>query len=187
MHDVKNVLLALNQRPMVIYPAYRQLVGGNWAAAALLAQLLYWWQVSGGERFYKTDAEIAAELGMTEKELRTAKAKLKELPFLTITREGMPAKTYYAFNYEKLAEALSEAGAVRPNGQTSSAHSVQTSSAPTGGSSSAHSERTDLTEKTTEKTTESINSPPYPPSSSTGPTVRLAVQSHHVVHTKPQP
>ena len=108
--DVRSLMLALGERPLVIYPAYRRLVGGNWAAAAALAQLVYWWQAVGGRRYYKTDAELAAEVGLTVDEMRTVKRKLHELTFLTIKREGLPARTWYEFDAVAFANALADAG-----------------------------------------------------------------------------
>jgi len=107
-------MLALGERPLVIYPAYRRLVGGSWSAAAALAQIVYWWSAVGGRRYYKTDAELAAEVGLSAKEMETAKRHLRALPFLRITREGLPARTWYELDAEAFARALADAA--RPIG-----------------------------------------------------------------------
>jgi len=157
MSPVKQALMALNERPVVIYPAYRRLVGGSWAAAALLGQLLYWWRAVGGREFFKTDAELMEELELTEKQMRAAKERIRELPFISITRRGMPARTYYDIDHEKLMEALAKASS---RGQTRPAQKGGTRPAQKGASSSALFVRTN-TEKTTEKTTD-INTPTSP-------------------------
>lgn len=107
--DLRALMLALGERPLVIYPAYRRLVGGHWGAAAALAQIVYWWSAVGGRRFYKTDADLAAEVGLSADEMRTVKAKLREVPGLAITREGLPAKTWYELDAEAFASALADA------------------------------------------------------------------------------
>jgi len=163
---VKAMLMALNERPVVIYPAYRRLVGGSWVAAAVLGQLLYWWQAVGGREFFKTDQELMEELELTEKQMRAAKERIRELPFIRIERRGMPAKTYYDIDAEKLMEALAE---VASGGQTSSAQKGESRPAQKGGTSSALLVRTN-TEKTSEMTTDINLSTSTPGDVSNSPT-----------------
>ena len=50
------------------------------------------------------------ELGFTERELKTAKNALKKATFIIVTREGLPAKTYYEIDwgeYEKVLNYIS--------------------------------------------------------------------------------
>ncbi len=159
--DLRALMRAWGERPVVIYPAYRRLVGGSWAAAAMLAQIVYWWQAVGGRRFHKTDAELALELGMTLKEIETAKRHLRKIPGLLITREGMPARTYYDVDPEPLAGALSE---VAPPGEEGHAvpHERGTSFHRTVGTSFHRAHGTDQTEKTSESITTTPPTPPTP-------------------------
>ncbi len=100
---MKNILKLLNQRPIAYYPIYRQIAGST-TAGILLSQLMYWF--SKKDKFYKTDMEIREETLLTEKELKTAKSKLKKLSFIEITREGIPAKTYYQINWIEFERVL---------------------------------------------------------------------------------
>ncbi|MEA1916930.1 MAG: hypothetical protein U9N42_05295 [Campylobacterota bacterium] len=43
---------------------------------------------------------------LTEKELRNAKIKLKSLSFITITREGIPAQTFYKIDWDEYEKVL---------------------------------------------------------------------------------
>ena len=110
---MKNVLKILNQKPIAYYPVYRQITGST-TAGILLSQLMYWF--SKKDKFYKTDTEIREETFLTEKELKNAKSKLKKLSFITISREGIPAKTYYQIDWKELEKALNETG---PKGHNS--------------------------------------------------------------------
>jgi len=100
---MKNILKLLNQKPIAYYPIYRQITGST-TAGILLSQLMYWF--SKKDKFYKTDKEIREETLLTEKELKSAKSKLKKLSFIEITREGIPAKTYYQINWIEFERVL---------------------------------------------------------------------------------
>jgi len=93
---MNNILKILNQRPIAYYPIYREITGST-TAGILLSQLMYWF--SKKDKFHKVDQEIQEETLLTKKELENAKKKLKDLVFITITREGIPAKTYYEINW----------------------------------------------------------------------------------------
>jgi len=157
--DLRALVKAIGERPVVVYPAYRRLVGGSWGAAAMLAQIVYWWQVVGGRPFHKTDFEIATELGMTSKELETAKRHIRQVPGVRITREGMPARTHYDIDPEAFAAAISEA-ATNAEEAPAVSRDGETSFHRTGVTSFHHSHGTDQTEKTTESIT---TTPPTPP------------------------
>jgi len=106
-YEFKNLLLALNQRPIAYYPIYTQITG-SLTAGVFLSQIMYWSSAMNGEKFHKPDEEFAAEMGITDKEFKLAKAKLKQLEFLKITLEGIPAKTHYYVDYELYAAILSD-------------------------------------------------------------------------------
>ena len=112
---MKTTLKLLNQRPIAYYPIYRQVTGST-TAGILLSQLMYWF--SKKDKFYKTDEDIKNETLLTEKELKTAKNKVKKLSFIKVTREGIPAKTYYEINwgeYEKVLNEYEKAEKKEPN------------------------------------------------------------------------
>ena len=103
---MKDYLKILNQRPIAYYPIYR-IIGGSTTAGILLSQLMYWF--SKKDKIYKTDNEIMEETFLSEKELRNAKSKIKKLSFIEVTREGVPAKTYYKINWEEYEKVLRKA------------------------------------------------------------------------------
>lgn len=105
---MKELLKSLHQRPITFYPIYAKITGSV-SAGVVLSQLMYWFGVCEGDKFYKTDAEIQDETLLSEKQFRAVKEKLKELKFLTISREGLPAKTYYQINWEIYENELKKA------------------------------------------------------------------------------
>jgi len=105
----RTLLKHLNQRPIAYYPAYRRLTGST-TSAIVLSQLLYWFSVSEKDKIYKTDNDIIEETFLSPDELKTAKRNIKKLSFLTVTREGVPARTFYHINWDKFAEELLNLG-----------------------------------------------------------------------------
>jgi hypothetical protein len=99
----KELLKQLHERPIAYYPIYRKLTGST-TAGILLSQLMYWFSIQ--DRFYKTDKEIKEETLLTDKELRTAKKKIKEIDFIKVTVEGVPAKTYYEIDWDIYSDLL---------------------------------------------------------------------------------
>jgi len=166
------MLKALNQRPIAYYPIYRKITGST-TAGILLSQLMYWFAIK--DRFHKTDAEIMQETLLTEKELRNAKARIKKLDFVTVSREGLPAKTYYEIDWDRYEKTL---GSIRAdeaeNVRAASAERDDTDS-PKGTNSASPKGQSlndiSLTETTTEITTE--NTTPHTPQ---GGTVRRAAR-----------
>jgi len=97
------LLRKLNQRPIAFYPIYRQITG-SLDGGILLSQLMYWF--SKKDKIYKTDADLQDETNFTTYEIRKAKKQIKTMPFITITREGIPAKTFYEIHWDKYEEHL---------------------------------------------------------------------------------
>jgi hypothetical protein len=104
---MKEILINLNQRPIAVYPIYIKLTGSV-NAGLLLSQIMYWYSAVKGRKFYKSDAEIMEETMLSLNELRGAKSRLKELPFIIITLHGIPAKTHYDINVTLLINAINE-------------------------------------------------------------------------------
>ena len=109
---MKNLLIQLNQRPIAVYPIYIKITGSV-NAGLLLSQLMYWYGAMNGRIFYKTDAEIMEETCLSESELRTVKNKLKSMSFIEIKAKGVPAKTYYSINAEKLISEIHNISSVK--------------------------------------------------------------------------
>ncbi len=142
MGKIEKLFSELNDKPVVYHSVYARITGSV-TAGLLLSQIVYWNKVSGGE-FYKTDKEWQEELVMGERELRNAKKKLKELGFVKIKRKGVPAKTYYTLDINRLITVITssdeKAKPVRTKGPNKNGRKVRTS----------------ITENTTENTTENI-------------------------------
>ena len=100
---MRQILRELNQKPIAYYPVYRKITGST-TGGLLLSQLMYWFGKK--DKIFKTDKEIMDETLLTERELKTAKTIIKKLDFISVTREGLPAKTYYEIDWDKLAEIL---------------------------------------------------------------------------------
>lgn len=70
---------------------------GSVECGLILSQLLYW---KGKKNpFWKTNKELVAETHCSIKQVIKAKNILKKLPFFKITKKGIPAKTWYKFDY----------------------------------------------------------------------------------------
>lgn len=102
---IMKALAHLHQRPIAFYPCYAVLLESV-SAGVLLSQIMYWWSAVGARPFDKTDAELRAETMLNEWEFRKAKAKLKDLPFLSVKRKGVPPTTCYEVDQNLLFETL---------------------------------------------------------------------------------
>lgn len=109
---MRNILRQLHQKPIAYYPVYRQLTGST-TGGILLSQLMYWFAKK--DKIFKTDNEIMEETFLSEKELRNAKKLIKNLEFVTVSREGIPAKTYYKIDWTKFEKVLNK---ISPKGET---------------------------------------------------------------------
>jgi hypothetical protein len=58
------------------------------------------------KEFYKTDQEISEEMCMSLRDYKKVKAHLKKLDFMKITVRGIPGKTYYKIDINKLVNAI---------------------------------------------------------------------------------
>ena len=146
---MNDMLRELNQRPISYYPVYRRLAGST-TAGILLSQLMYWFSAAKKDKIFKTDAEIMQETLLSKKELENAKKAIRKLDFIKVTREGLPAKTYYQVNFELLEKAIK-------NGETSIHETGEQVSTNGGNCIPPKGETTNvlsLTENTTENTTE---------------------------------
>jgi len=147
---MRDLLRQLHQKPIAYYPIYRQITGST-TAGILLSQLMYWF--SKQDKIFKTDVDIMDETLLTEKELRNAKKLIKSLDFIEVTREGIPAKTYYKIKWDEYENCLKSnkkvqtrddqrANTVTPKGQNCTSPKGETNIVKS------------LTENTTENTTE---------------------------------
>jgi hypothetical protein len=147
--NLRGILMGYNQNPIAYYPIYRSVTGSTTAAIAL-SQLLFWHTAVKCRKFYKTDAEIREETRLTENEWRTAKKIIKGLDFVSIEVKGVPARTYYDFDYLLLAEAVGKAA----ESEIQSSYVESTKLGQLNPRNKDGGIHTTITENTTENTTE---------------------------------
>lgn len=102
---MKEVLMALNQQPIAVYPIYIDITGSV-TAGLLLSQIMYWNAKMKGKEFYKNDSEYMEETRLTQSEFKTAKKIVSGLSFLKIERKGAPYRTYYSVDHDELFVVL---------------------------------------------------------------------------------
>jgi hypothetical protein len=102
--EVKKLLEALSHRPIAYNPIFRY-IGGSTLSGIMLAQVLYWRNQMGHE-FYKTNDDFMFELHFSEYELKKAKKELAKSKVVTMVRRGVPAKTFYDIDFERLQKAV---------------------------------------------------------------------------------
>jgi hypothetical protein len=78
----------------------------NIAASLLINQLLYWWTITDGKEFYKTDEELYNELGINRQILHRARKILIKKNWIKVEKKGIPAKNYYIINTEKIEKDI---------------------------------------------------------------------------------
>ena len=99
MMSIKKLLDSIRKHPVaVVYPSYLKITKGDYQAAAVLAQVIYWHDRMG-KMFYKTDKDFAKDLLISIESFRRSKKKLRELGVIKITLKGTPRKTWYEVNY----------------------------------------------------------------------------------------
>jgi len=143
------------QKAIVIYPVYLDITG-DYATAAALSQVLYWHNVMNG-KFYKIDSDFEQELHLTPKQFRRVKTALKSLPFLKITVETNPAKTFYDVDYSAMTSAIKKLNPQK--GETRPAQKGETRPAQKGETRPAQKGQSLYTETTTEITKNYNNTP----------------------------
>ena len=106
VENIEKLLIeAFSDRPLAIILPIHLKLAGDYATAAALAQVFYWHKTMK-RAFYKTDADWCEELQYTPAQWETVKAKLKKLPFLSIVPKGIPAKTVYDVDYQKVGAEI---------------------------------------------------------------------------------
>lgn len=99
------ILRTLNQRPISYYPIYKD-VTKSLQGGILLSQLMYWF--SKKDKFFKTNEDIKNETHLTQHEMLSAKKAIRKLPFIKITREQIPAKTFYEIDWSQYEDFINQ-------------------------------------------------------------------------------
>lgn len=93
---------------LAYYPKLTKMFGGV-TASIFFSNILYWQPKSKSELgVYKTAEEITEEIGLSEKEQRTARKKLKELGVLSETYKRFEHKLYFSINENAFNELYDE-------------------------------------------------------------------------------
>ena len=96
--------LQLVDRPIAFQRSFVRL-GVGITGALLLSQIVYWQNRMEGQWFYKTQADLEEETGLTRYEQEGARKKLVSCGVLEEAKRGIPAKLYFRVNQVRL-EAL---------------------------------------------------------------------------------
>lgn len=97
---------------VAVYPAFRRVLGLSASAAQFLSQAVYWAERTSDGWFYKTESEWEEEIGLSAKEVRTARKNLAAIGLLNEVRKGVPAKMHFSVDTELLLDFLSGEKAV---------------------------------------------------------------------------
>ncbi|MEX7609752.1 hypothetical protein, partial [Enterobacter asburiae] len=97
--------LQLVDRPIAFQRSFVRL-GVGITGAWLLSQIVYWQNRMEGNWFYKTQADLEEETGLTRYEQEGARKKLVSCGVLEEAKRGIPAKLYFRVNQERLEELL---------------------------------------------------------------------------------
>lgn len=112
--------LQLVDRPIAFQRSFVRL-GVGITGALLLSQIVYWQNRMEGQWFYKTQAELEEETGLTRYEQEGARKKLVTCGVLEEAKRGIPAKLYFRVNQERLEELVvgenKQAGVGKTNNQ----------------------------------------------------------------------
>lgn len=105
MQSIEDILDAYSEKPIAYMPIYSR-VTGSVTAGVMLSQIVYWDRVMEHREFYKTDKEFSEELCMGYSEFRNAKKNLRSHNLISTKIKGIPAKTFYKLNREKLIHLI---------------------------------------------------------------------------------
>jgi hypothetical protein len=92
---------------VAVYPAFRRVLGLSASVAQFLSQAVYWTEKTNDGWFYKTELEWEEEIGLSNKEVRTARRCLAQIQLLAEVRKGVPAKMHFRIDTELLLGYLS--------------------------------------------------------------------------------
>lgn len=147
---------------VAVYPAFRRVLGLSASAAQFLSQAVYWTEKTNDGWFYKTESEWEAEIGLSLKEVRTARRCLADIKLLDEVRKGVPAKMHFRVDTDLLLDYLAGEKAIPvvpkehnkscPNGTTGSTQTAQLVLPK--GKDKCDRNGTTITETTQETTTE---------------------------------
>lgn len=102
-------------QPIAYYPQLAKPLGGV-TAAVLFGQLFYWQDKTDNPLgVYKTLDELMEETGLTERELRSAREKLRELGIVIETNKRLEHRLYFKVDFEAFDRLMAQYFANRQN------------------------------------------------------------------------
>ena len=99
------------ERVVAIYPALRSVVTPI-PDLIFVSQILFWARAVG-KPFYKTNIELSYETGLTKNEIMYIKKRLGHYSFIKISYKGVPRKTYYSVDWDRLKNDIEEANSIK--------------------------------------------------------------------------
>jgi len=114
----KNMIRSLlREKPILINKTLLKICNRSYAAAAFLAQAIYWEETMGRE-FYKTNEDWKEELCIGDDSFDTARRVAGR--FVKCERKGLPYKNYYRVCWDEIEAAINN---LYDNGEVKSVHS----------------------------------------------------------------
>ncbi len=89
------------KNPFVCTPKSFGKITKDHTCATLLGQL-YYWALTEGEWFDRTQTEIFDLTAISARQQNTAREKLQEMGFIEVERRGIPARLFYKINFESI-------------------------------------------------------------------------------------
>lgn len=102
---MREILKELNHPPIAVFPVYVDLAGDH-ATGTALSQIMFIHSTVQGDSFPLTNQELSDKCRFTEKQLKRVIRKLKTLSFITLSRQGVPAKNFYTIDCDKLIQEI---------------------------------------------------------------------------------
>lgn len=106
MNPQAKLLIELLDSPIAFNPTFARVAGNSLASGMLLSQLWYWAKAMGFSEFYKTNEELQNECFLSRRDFESARKTLTDLGIISFAKKGMPLKTYYTLNLDKLLELI---------------------------------------------------------------------------------
>lgn len=158
---------------VAVYPAFRRVLGLSASVSQFLSQAVYWTEKTNDGWFYKTESEWEEEIGLSNKEVRTARRCLSQIALLEEVRKGVPAKMHFRIDTDLLLGYLSgvtpipvlpkEHNKSCPNGTTSSTPTAELVVPKVADKCDPNGTTiTEITQKTTTQTTALVLAPASP-------------------------
>jgi hypothetical protein len=104
----------LARNPFYFYSEHARITDSV-TSGLLLSYLVYLDDTMDANELAKTDADLCEELCMGLYELKGAKKRLQELNLVTITRRGLPARSYYSINTSQIITLINNLKTIQNN------------------------------------------------------------------------